>query len=201
MVAAYSLQLVILLYSVFNAFVGYLFFTISGLVAFTLTVIPYLVERKTNVLFPWGVHMLILIAIYLHGMGAIFGWYDTLYPVFDKVAHFTTSIIVTLMGFIIILLLDRSRSLNLTTPLFALMLISITLALGAVWEIAEFMIDQAYTLNLQRGLEDTMYDLIVDLCGAVIITVAGSLYFSRVPREQIVDTFIRRGERAESLRE
>lgn len=51
------------------------------------------------------------------------------------------------------------------------------LALGAFWEIFEFVIDGLFGFSMQKnGLIDTMWDLIVDTLGALIAAVSGYLY-------------------------
>ena len=48
------------------------------------------------------------------------------------------------------------------------------LSIGALWEIFEFTMDQVFGLNMQKsGLVDTMWDLIVDMGGALIGASAG----------------------------
>lgn len=48
------------------------------------------------------------------------------------------------------------------------------LAMGALWEIFEFAMDQIFGLNMQKsGLVDTMTDLIVDTVGALIGAISG----------------------------
>ncbi|MBN1539799.1 MAG: hypothetical protein JW939_06615, partial [Candidatus Thermoplasmatota archaeon] len=49
--------------------------------------------------------------------------------------------------------------------------------LGVLWEIFEFGVDQLFGWNMQRsGLKDTMTDLIVDVLGALSVSIAGYLY-------------------------
>lgn len=54
------------------------------------------------------------------------------------------------------------------------MIFCIALAFGALWEIFEFGVDQLLNGNLQRGsLRDTMWDLMVDAIGALIMARVG----------------------------
>jgi hypothetical protein len=51
------------------------------------------------------------------------------------------------------------------------------LSIGALWEIFEFLMDSLFGLNMQKsGLIDTMWDLIVDALGALVISILGYLY-------------------------
>ena len=50
-------------------------------------------------------------------------------------------------------------------------------AIGAVWEIFEFGMDQIFGMNMQKsGLIDTMWDLIVDSIGAMLTSFIGYFY-------------------------
>lgn len=37
---------------------------------------------------------------------------------------------------------------------------------GVLWEISEFVADKLFRLNAQRGLDDTMFDLIFNIFGS-----------------------------------
>jgi uncharacterized membrane protein YjdF len=54
------------------------------------------------------------------------------------------------------------------------------LGVGTIWEIFEFTMDGLFDMNMQKlmlgdpsGLTDTMWDLIVDALGALVISVLG----------------------------
>ena len=51
------------------------------------------------------------------------------------------------------------------------------MALGALWEIGEFLVDVIFKTRNQYSLEDTMYDLIFDLFGAVFISILISINY------------------------
>ena len=53
------------------------------------------------------------------------------------------------------------------------------MAIGATWEIFEFTMDKLFGLSMQKsGLDDTMYDLIVDTFGALSAAAAGYYYLT-----------------------
>jgi hypothetical protein len=68
------------------------------------------------------------------------------------------------------------------------------MALGAVWEIFEYGMDQIFGLNMQKsGLQDTMWDLIVDALGALLTSVIGYIYLKGGKTRifyRLVDRFI-----------
>jgi len=50
----------------------------------------------------------------------------------------------------------------------------ISLAGGALWEIGEYASDRFFGTHEQKGLDDTMKDLIVDLLGGIIVSVGAA---------------------------
>ena len=77
---------------------------------------------------------------------------------------------------------------NLSPFFVAFFAFCFALAAGAVWEIIEFTIDGVLGFNMQKfalqdgtrlvgraALSDTMKDIIVDTCGALIAQAAGYL--------------------------
>ena len=115
-----------------------------------------------------------------------FEWWDTL-------LHAISGILMGIVGYSIINTFNRIDDNRLRyPPLFvATWIICFSLAVGAVWEILEFVTDGLFGLNSQEFLSssgtfdmvhprvgrdalwDTMVDLILDLCGAIIIAVVG----------------------------
>jgi hypothetical protein len=69
-----------------------------------------------------------------------------------------------------------------------------SMAVGALWEVFEFAMDQTFGLQMQKprlgdpsGLTDTMWDLAFDAIGAVIISIFGWWYMIRGQRSFIED--------------
>ena len=57
-----------------------------------------------------------------------------------------------------------------------LVVLACALSLGTVWELFEFSIDRFGWFTAQRGLEDTMVDLVADLCGALLALAAKGVW-------------------------
>jgi hypothetical protein len=78
--------------------------------------------------------------------------------------------------------------------LFAFMF---AVGLGALWEIFEFGMDSLFGLNMQKsGLVDTMWDLIVDVAGALVISILGYGYLVRSENDSFLERWIARFIRA-----
>jgi uncharacterized membrane protein YjdF len=79
------------------------------------------------------------------------------------------------------------------------------IAVGALWEIFEFAMDELVGTNMQKpflgdpsGLTDTMWDLIVNALGALAIALFGYLYMKRgmsSPVERWIGQLIARNPR------
>jgi uncharacterized membrane protein len=165
-----------------------------GLVGFSLTIIPVLVERRTSISLPWEVNFLIALAVFLHVAGYAQNWYILLYPYYDKMAHFISSITVALLGFVSILLVNRFSCIKMTRLQIFFYIIIFTMAIGAFWEIYEYLMDTFFgaflVKPLQHGLDDTMIDLIFDLIGAVVVAVLGTLYIQKKTLDELTNPMV-----------
>jgi uncharacterized membrane protein YjdF len=80
-----------------------------------------------------------------------------------------------------------------------------SVAIGALWEVFEFAMDQSFGMNMQKpflgdpsGLTDTMWDLVVDAIGALTICTIGYHCMKRnieSPVERWIQRFITKNHR------
>lgn len=68
-------------------------------------------------------------------------------------------------------------------PILGLFTVVFGNALGAWWEIAEFLVDKTLKKNTQYGLDNTMIDLINNLLGSLIAAGLGWVYLKVTRRE------------------
>ena len=100
----------------------------------------------------------------------------------DVVLHTSSGFLFGIVGFLAVFLLNQSdRIPKGTKPLFVCMFaVTFAVTAGVVWEIFEFIVDSvAPAVNMQSretGVVDTMYDLIVDTLGAIIVAALGWAY-------------------------
>ncbi len=81
------------------------------------------------------------------------------------------------VGFLVLFIMYRKDRIRGNPFVIAVFSLCFALAIGALWEIFEYSMDQTLGLNMQRsGLADTMEDLIVDSIGALITSTIGYLY-------------------------
>lgn len=100
----------------------------------------------------------------------------------DMSIHFSSGLLLGLFGFMLVYIMNANRAVDLhMRPSFVAAFACVfAIAIGAVWEIVEFAIDQAFGTTMQKprwgdpsGLTDTMIDLVLDSAGAVIVSFLG----------------------------
>lgn len=131
-------------------------------------------------------------------LGEVFDFYNRFWW-WDIAMHGGSAIGFGLIGFVLVFMMfqgDRFAAPPIAMAFFAF---CFALAVGAVWEIFEFGMDQIFGLNMQKsGLMDTMGDLIVDTMGALIGATAGFLYIKGQALGGpmgVIDEFVRRNPR------
>jgi len=166
--------LIAIIGSIFNKRWTLLF---SSALILILTFLPYLFERKYSINLPIEFEFVIILFIYASlFLGEIHAYY-TKFWWWDVVLHTSSGIALGFAGFLILYVLycqDKVRAKPIWIAIFAF---CFGVAIGAVWEIFEFTMDQIFSLNMQKsGLLDTMWDLIVDSIGAMLTSFVGYFY-------------------------
>ena len=106
--------------------------------------------------------------------------YYTLFWWWDIILHIGSGIAFGFIGFLILYVLYKGDKIKAKPSTIAIFSFSFGLAIGALWEIFEFAIDNILRTNLQKsGLVDTMWDLIVDGFGALIASIIGYFYIKK----------------------
>ncbi len=136
-------------------------------------------ERRYNIEIPLEIEVFITVFIYAAlYLGTLVGFYDRFWW-WDSLLHFSSALIFGLIGFAILYVLYRQNKLDTNPFIIAMFAFSFALAIGALWEVFEFGMDQAFGLNMQPSAVDTMQDLIIDGIGALITATAGYFYIKR----------------------
>jgi hypothetical protein len=150
-----------------------------SLITLFLTFLPVLIEKRYKIEFPSEIEIIIILFIYASlYLGEIKAYY-VLYWWWDLFLHTLSGIIIGIIGFYWVYLLSRRGDAPCPmTPLFvATFSVSFAIALGVIWEIFEFSMDSFFGMHMQKsGLVDTMWDLIVDTLGALIVSFLGYFY-------------------------
>jgi len=117
----------------------------------------------------------------------------------DNMQHGLSGILLGILGYDIINLFNRQDGLRFRFPplMVFMWVVCFALAMGACWEIMEFITDGLFGLNSQQflvgsgtfdateplvgheALRDTMEDLMLDLGGSLLIAAVGFFYLRR----------------------
>jgi len=160
-----------------------------------LTFIPSLVKKRYKIYLPLEFEFAIILFIYASlFLGEVHGYYTKLWW-WDIVLHTGSGLALGLIGFLIMYILDRKSMISANPIWIAVFSFSFGMAIGAVWEIFEFAMDSFFGMNMQKsGLVDTMWDLIVDSIGALIVSVIGYYYIKGKKQplfNRLLDRFVK----------
>ncbi len=172
---------------------------ILAIITLLITYLPSLIEKKFDFDFPNEFEIIIIVFIYLSNyLGEIHLFYER-FPFWDIFLHFISGILLGLVGIAFVYVLNREKnvSLKLSAEFIVLFAFMFAISLGAVWEIFEFTVDYHLDYNMQRyrsnevypfgpyvqsiGLVDTMWDLILDVLGAGVVSIIAYHYLKKYP--------------------
>jgi len=118
----------------------------------------------------------------------------------DISLHATSGVLLGILGLLLVYVLNETPRIDLhMRPGFvAFFAFCFALSIGTVWEMFEFAMDQLFGMNMQKpmlgdpsGLTDTMFDLVVDAVGAMLVSITGYLYLKN-GNDSIIDRGIQR---------
>ena len=111
---------------------------------------------------------------------------------FDRVLHAATVFVITLW----LALFVYGRALRGGySALVVLMLASVGLALGAIWEVVEWGFDQVAPGNVIKGKHDTVIDIVMDTMGALLAGLASLTFLRPLGREDTLPNAALQGSR------
>jgi hypothetical protein len=158
------------------------------LAVMTLTMAPILVSRRFAVLIPAQFQVLVILFVFAAlFLGEVRGFY-TRFWWWDIALHVSSGVLLGILGFLLVYVMneDDRIDMHLSPGFVALFAFVFALAAGALWEIFEFSMDQLVGTTMQKpmfgdasGLTDTMWDLIVDALGALLVSLYGWRYLRR----------------------
>lgn len=176
----------------------YTLMLIQCLLGIVVMMLPSIIERRWAIPIPNFIYILYYIFLYCAVfLGEVFSFYYHV-PHWDTILHCFSGAMLGALGFILVSLLNDSEKVRVElSPFFiALFAFCFALAMGAVWEIYEFIIDSTMKLNMQKylteagevligreALMDTMEDIISDALAALAVSVVGYISLKRERRE------------------
>lgn len=179
LIISYILQVILALSVIYLSYKGDFLNAVLVLGIFLLTFIPSLVRKSYEVHLPVEFDLIPILFIFLAlYLGEIQSYYAK-YWWWDIVLHTSSGFLLGTLGFVLIYVLNEEKKINLLlNPRFlCLFAFAFAVAMGAIWEIFEFSVDAIVGTQMQHAsLVDTMWDLIVDTVGALVISFIGYFY-------------------------
>ncbi len=165
-----------------------------ALFAFGITLLPAFLRRNYRVYLPLEFDVVLVGFTFASlFLGEIRSYYERFWW-WDVVLHTSAGILMGILGFALVFILNRHRktSVVLSPTFLSLFAFCFAQAIGVLWEIFEFAMDNMFGMNMQKsGLVDTMWDLIVNTVGAAVVAVAGYFYV-RGAKYPLFDRLLRR---------
>lgn len=165
-----------------------------------LTVSLAFVSGRIGVIIPAEFQLLAMLFVFATlFLGEIRDYYQRIWW-WDIALHTGSGLLLGIVGFLLVYVLNESRRIDIyLRPRFvALFAFMFAVTVGVLWEIFEFAMDSLFGLNMQKpmlgdpsGLTDTMWDLIVDASGALVISFLGWRYMERKERS-FIEAWIRK---------
>lgn len=156
-----------------------------------LTALPLILRKRLRVFVPPEFEFVAIVFLFASlFLGSVHGYYER-YWWWDVMLHAGSGLLLGVVGFLLVYILNQEPEIKLRMrPSFvALFAFVFSVAIGALWEIYEFAMDQAFGMNMQKsGLVDTMWDLIVDTVGAACVSGAGYVYMRTGQQSFIEDS-------------
>jgi uncharacterized membrane protein YjdF len=149
---------------------------------------PLIFRHNMEMEIPAELHLVAVVFIFASlYLGEIQSFYHRFWW-WDIALHTSAGLLMGIVGFFLVYLLNESKRVELhMTPIFiSLFACLFAVAIGTFWEIFEFSMDQLVGTTMQKpmmgdpsGLTDTMWDMIVNAIGALIISSMGWWYMKR----------------------
>jgi hypothetical protein len=174
-------------------FGGQKFFGSIALLALTILILPRFFTRNRICLIPVEIEILFLMVVFLELILADANSFYSKIPYYDKFMHSLVSMIIGLIGMMIIYTFYALDKLKASTAVMFAIIVLITIGMGAILEMVEFIYDQLlYPIvgqYLPTGLTqgsmassafiDTMEDLYFDTLGGILGAALGVFFISR----------------------
>ncbi|AUD79224.1 hypothetical protein CW740_08190 [Kangiella profundi] len=169
----------------------------AGIIIITLA--PLFIAKFLHVYIP---HIFSLMAIAFIFASLFLGEIRDYYTKFwwwDMALHTTSGFLLGITGFLMVHVLNETDEIGIhMKPGFvAFFAFLFAIGIGVIWEIFEYSMDALFGMNMQKpmlgdpsGLTDTMWDLIVDSIGALIVSMFGYIYIKRGKKQSFLERWV-----------
>jgi hypothetical protein len=174
----------------------------AALGALSLSYVPQFLASQIKVRLPLQFQFIITLFLYASiFLGEVGDYYERFWW-WDVVLHAGSAFAFGFVGFLTLFLLYTRHKLAASPFLVSIFAFTFGVAIGAIWEIFEFAMDQLFGFNMQKnGLRDTMWDLIIDSIGAGTASFIGYIYLKynvRDPFDTLITWFLHENPRFKS---
>ena len=165
-----------------------------------VALLPAVLGRRFRVYVPPEFQVLAVVFVFaalflgeIHSYYARFWWWDI-------ALHTSSGLLMGILGFLLVYVLNESENIAIhMRPRFvALFAFLFAVTVGTLWEIFEFAMDQIVGTHMQKpmlgdpsGLTDTMWDMIVNALGALVISALGGGYM-KLRERSFIEVWIRK---------
>jgi hypothetical protein len=175
-------------------YVEYIKISLQCILGIIVLFLPSALEHKFKISFSNGMHIFFI--LFLYGaiiLGEVQGYYRKYFH-WDTVLHTLSGAMLSSFGFSIIDIINKNEKINLglSDGFMSFFSFCFAVMLDTLWEIIEFIMDIFMDLNMQQyilpdgtiligryALFDTMKDLIVDVLGALVISIVGYILLKK----------------------
>lgn len=185
-----GLKVIILLSGVYQTLFGETAIGVMILIALAVISLPHVFTRSRISFIPIELEIIFfLMVVFQLVIGEARDFYSTV-PYYDKFVHFTFPVYMGLIGLLIVYTMYFTGRLKATMAVMLTLVVMIALAIGALWEIVEYLSDEILYPRIEGwhhfqgsltedALHDTMNDLIADTLGAIVGALLGAWLISR----------------------
>lgn len=157
---------------------------LSTTFVFLLMFVPSVLKERYRLYLPFaidfGITAFIFFTLFLGEVGR---FYDRI-PLWDKFLHFQSGLLLGASGYVLLYILNEHKNirLGLSPGFVSVFSVTFSLAIGVVWEMLEFAGDSFFGSRWQFSNTDTMWDIVANGGGALIISVIGYFWMYRHKR-------------------
>jgi len=167
------IRLILFLTFIYATTSGRILIQTVAIIAILTTFIPSFLNKFFKINTPSIIEAIYLMFLYgLLILGELRGFYSgSIWWSF--IMTFTASLALGFIALNFIHVLHKTNRINTNPILAAILIFSLTLSLATLWEVFEFTLDITIHSGLQKGLIDTMQDILISILGAILISIAG----------------------------
>lgn len=181
------LRVIAIIAAVYQIFFGELVIGIYIVLAIAALMLPGFFTRNYIRSVPLQLELIFCIMIIVSlVVGETLNFYQ-LIPYYDKFVHFSLPFFVGFIAFLLAYTMHETGNLKITNGLLIVIIVLITMGIGATWEIIEYITDhfinpyvhifeQLQGSPTESPLVDTMNDLICDMLGGIFGAILGLRY-------------------------